>query len=167
MKIVFSRKNGISPLIATVLLIAFAVALGTMIMNWTINLPDPDEEKSSGSECDGVMIEIHSIEDVPVLCRSREGSKLIFILGNIGNKDITAIKLRLLDSKTFDIFERTINYNLKVNDITKREESYVIKDDLNMQVTITPLVKSENGDNILCPAKELVYEKIPLCPKAE
>ncbi len=31
-------RKGISPLIATVLLIAFAVALGAMIMNWSSNL---------------------------------------------------------------------------------------------------------------------------------
>ena len=29
-----SNKKGVSPLIATVLLIAFAIALGTVIMNW-------------------------------------------------------------------------------------------------------------------------------------
>ena len=35
---VFRRNNrkGLSPLIATVLLIAFAIALGTVIMNWSI-----------------------------------------------------------------------------------------------------------------------------------
>ena len=33
-----SSKKAISPLIATVLLIAFAVALGAMVMNWSSNL---------------------------------------------------------------------------------------------------------------------------------
>ena len=31
-----NNKKGLSPLIATVLLIAFAIALGTVIMNWSI-----------------------------------------------------------------------------------------------------------------------------------
>lgn len=37
------RKRGMSPLIATVLLMAFAVALGGMIMNWKVDITSNDE----------------------------------------------------------------------------------------------------------------------------
>lgn len=32
------NKRGLSPIIATILLIAFAVAIGAMIMNWTADI---------------------------------------------------------------------------------------------------------------------------------
>lgn len=47
----FLSKRGMSPLIATVLLIAFAVALGTMIMGWTQDVnevEDPTKEACMG-----------------------------------------------------------------------------------------------------------------------
>ena len=38
------NKRGISPLIATVLLVAFAVALGAVVMSWTSGVEaEPDE----------------------------------------------------------------------------------------------------------------------------
>jgi flagellin-like protein len=39
-----SSKKGMSPLIATVLLIAFAVALGAMIMNWSATVVSSESE---------------------------------------------------------------------------------------------------------------------------
>jgi|FLOH01.1.fsa_nt_gi flagellin-like protein len=36
------NKRGISPIIATILLIAFAVAIGAMIMNWTAGAGEKD-----------------------------------------------------------------------------------------------------------------------------
>jgi flagellin-like protein len=54
------EKKGMSPLIATMLLIAFAVALGAMIMN----LPFFDTEKiPSGPDCSRVNLELY-----PYLC---------------------------------------------------------------------------------------------------
>ncbi len=44
------NKRGISPIVATVLLIAFAVALGAMIMNWSRSLV---EEEAS---CEDLVI---------------------------------------------------------------------------------------------------------------
>lgn len=50
-----SSRKGISPLIATVLLIAFAVALGAMIMNWSSNLLS---ESSLEGVCEKAKISI-------------------------------------------------------------------------------------------------------------
>lgn len=47
------RKRGVSPLIATVLLIAFAVALGAIVMNWgRTYVEDTQEFAREGSEGD-------------------------------------------------------------------------------------------------------------------
>ena len=38
----FRSKRGLSPLIATVLLIAFAVSMGAMIMNWSTSIGEAE-----------------------------------------------------------------------------------------------------------------------------
>ena len=54
----FSSKKGVSPLIATILLIAFAVALGTVIMNWGLSLGS-----SSDDPCAKVALELKKMVD--------------------------------------------------------------------------------------------------------
>ena len=53
----FSSKKGVSPLIATILLIAFAVALGSVVMNWGLNL----SLGKSSDKCSRVEIKIRNI----------------------------------------------------------------------------------------------------------
>lgn len=52
----FSSKKAMSPLIATVLLIAFAVALGAMIMNWSDNVINDDTIDAS-KVCEDVRLQ--------------------------------------------------------------------------------------------------------------
>jgi flagellin-like protein len=57
----FSKeKKAMSPLIATMLLIAFAVALGAMIMNWSSTL---GEGAKTGPDCSAITMSIS-----PYLC---------------------------------------------------------------------------------------------------
>jgi flagellin-like protein len=41
------NKRGMSPIIATILLIAFAVAIGAMIMNWSAGITEDEVDCSS------------------------------------------------------------------------------------------------------------------------
>ncbi len=51
---IFSSKRGMSPLIATVLLIAFAVAMGAMIMNWSAGIEG--EGETTQNHCSDISI---------------------------------------------------------------------------------------------------------------
>ena len=71
------NKRGISPIVATVLLIAFAVALGAMIMNWSSNIGDTEEtgcedlvitETTPLCELDNKIIPIAVNKDEKTLC---------------------------------------------------------------------------------------------------
>lgn len=75
-----------SPLIATVLLIAFAVALGAMIMNWSSGI-DPGE-KGSFAECGGI-----SLTTTKPICYS--DNALQFTLKNDGKGKISAVSIHL------------------------------------------------------------------------
>lgn len=83
-----SSRRGISPLIATVLLIAFAVALGAMIMNWSSNLLS---ESSLGNACEKTKISL---------------------VGKFCWKD-NQINLEILNSGTSEIQELVLRANSK------------------------------------------------------
>ncbi|MAG16138.1 hypothetical protein CMO88_03690 [Candidatus Woesearchaeota archaeon] len=95
----FANKKGVSPLIATVLLIAFAVALGAVIMNWgrgfvqdqTANV-EQTTEVEVGCALD-VQLKVSEIGGTPQLCyggSSTEGY-FEFTLDNQGRKDVKEI----------------------------------------------------------------------------
>lgn len=66
----FSRvkqsKKGLSPLIATVLLIAFAVALGVMVMNWGKSAAEGKPGETPA--CQMVKFDPCSIDSQSLLC---------------------------------------------------------------------------------------------------
>lgn len=77
-------KRGMSPLVATVLLIAFAVALGAMIMNWS------DSVSALGSpDCSGISIIIN-----PYVCYAQ--NLLRISVQNTG-KNVEALTFRVVD----------------------------------------------------------------------
>ncbi len=86
---VFASKKGMSPLIATVLLIAFAVALGAMIMNWSAGVaPDEDHVTVSCAE-----IKIANTKNV---CISE--NKLMYSLRNEGDARVDSVRLVVTDA---------------------------------------------------------------------
>ena len=76
-------KKGMSPLIATILLMAFAVALGAVIMNMGANLPE------GGPNCEEVSVDVRSV--------CLENSHLSISLRNVGEKSIEKIGLSVDD----------------------------------------------------------------------
>jgi len=91
-----ANKKGVSPLIATVLLIAFAVALGAVIMNWGrgfVQDRTAEVEKTTEIETScalDVQLHISEIGGTPEICfgGSDTAGYLEFTLENDGRKDI-------------------------------------------------------------------------------
>ena len=100
-------KSGMSPLIATVLLIAFAVAIGAMIMNWSTSLG----ESTGGPDCSGINMIIN-----PYFCYADNLIKMS--VKNTGER-IEALTLRISD----DNIEQDIS--LKNSQAIKKEIPYV------------------------------------------
>ncbi len=82
------NKRGVSPLIATVLLISFAVALGSVVLNWGRNL----DIAKPGDACSGAVIKMRNIADAEV-CYAGSGSNtyINFVIDNIGSIDIDGL----------------------------------------------------------------------------
>lgn len=93
---VFSSKKGVSPLIATILLIAFAVALGSVVMNWGLNL----SLGKSSDKCGSVEIKIRNIDGAEI-CYGGFGanSYINFIIDNVGETDINGLSVWIAGDK--------------------------------------------------------------------
>jgi len=90
-----SSKRGVSPLIATVLLIAFAVSLGAVVMNWTSASLSSSEESFSGENSDICKDISIKILDSDGLCLDRNNNKIILNIEN-GPIEINGIRLSYL-----------------------------------------------------------------------
>ncbi|MFA6888878.1 MAG: archaellin/type IV pilin N-terminal domain-containing protein [Candidatus Woesearchaeota archaeon] len=146
------NKKAVSPLIATVLLIAFAVSLGAVLLTYMTSL----------GECGSMSIEIASSEGNPQICYNSNSNKLEFTIENSGRQDVEYLKLSLTGALNVD--------NVDVSRAIPRSETEKISVDYKMQslgklqkVKMIPVVL-ENTEEIICPSeKGLTIEGIPEC----
>lgn len=97
-----SNKRGVSPLIATVLLISFAVALGSVVLNWGRNL----DISKPGDECAGISIKLRDTNDVQV-CYGGSGQNgyINFIIDNDGTVGIDGLGIWITGEKGTKLFD--------------------------------------------------------------
>jgi len=97
----FADKKGVSPLIATVLLIAFAVALGAVIMNWGRSFvqertDDIDTTTIIETGCaQEVRLKVSVVGGTPQVCFGGGGTSghIQFTLDNFGRREIKRVNL--------------------------------------------------------------------------
>ncbi|MFW5866033.1 MAG: archaellin/type IV pilin N-terminal domain-containing protein [Nanoarchaeota archaeon] len=143
-----SNKKGMSPLIATVLLIAFAVALGAMIMNWSAGIEEGahGEENGDTSYCEGVTLASDGS-----ICYG--DNTIQFDVKNVGSERIGAVKLHIASDAT--------EYNIEVKDSalisgesTSKSVPYAHTGG-DVDVNFIPLV-SHDGELAGCPSSGFV-----------
>jgi flagellin-like protein len=143
-------KKGVSPLIATVLLIAFSVALGAVVMTYSGSL----------GECGSVYIELVEKGGEPEVCL--DGYDLIFTLENGPKEAISSFKLTYygnLDATTIDL-EETLGPG-EVRKFTTEYNSNAFG--ALEKFKIVPVV-IENGGQLICPSeKSIIVQGIPRC----
>lgn len=157
-----NNKKGVSPLIATVLLIAFAVALGAVVMNWGRNIGIPNQ----GDKCLGVEIKIREMNNYNV-CYSGSGSNVYinFVIDNTGKQDIHGLSLWVVGEKGTQLFEID---NILIKEGTlldKKDKELLYNSDKYGQikhVQFIPKVKIDTTIDI-CPKNSIKADKIGLC----
>lgn len=151
----FYSKRGVSPLIATVLLISFAVALGSVVLNWGRNL----EIAKPGDICAGVSIKIRSANNAEA-CYGGSGKNtyLQFVLDNDGSTDIGGFGIwvtgdkgtKLLDfndlsikrGELLDIKDTSIKYDAEAYGAIQSIQFFPkIKDDGSMEICARSSIK--------------------------
>ncbi|HLG24622.1 MAG TPA: archaellin/type IV pilin N-terminal domain-containing protein [Candidatus Nanoarchaeia archaeon] len=101
MRCISDSKKGVSPLIATVLLIAFAVALGSVVINWGLSI-----DLGGNDKCRNVEISAR-VSDYGEACYGGQGKDgyVRFSIDNRGTEDITGIALWMMGSKQTKLFD--------------------------------------------------------------
>jgi flagellin-like protein len=157
----YARK-AMSPLIATVLLIAFAVALGAMIMNWSSDdvLPKDPDQPSTSTPCAQVAIELGEAFGSPLFCF--EEGVVKFNVVNTGQKEIDGMQLRTIDT------------DLKLAELDVDESGIAIGGTFLGQIPVTiegkvhaelvPYV-IEGGKRQYCIKQKIVHDSLPACPE--
>ena len=147
-------KKAISPLIMTIILIAVAVSLGTMIMNWGSNAV------KMSPTCDSVRIEFQEYRDAKAVCYDANAKELRFILKNTGRSEIDSIIYRnvmpnlrvtefILDNSKMgpsEVYSKSFEYNLGTK----------------VQLEFIPSIVGGEGKE-LCSSKSLIINDLPFC----
>ena len=103
------NRKAVSPLIATVLLIAFAVALGALVMNWGKRYTEEQMEYTSTKsseelECElNVELALKEVSGEPQIFYKNSTNNLSFIIENKGRKDIDSIRVIIIGQSGNDI----------------------------------------------------------------
>ena len=102
------NKKGVSPLIATILLIAFAVALGAVVMSWGKNVESSGADLLLSTEkCANVNLKVENVNDIPQIFYGGTGSEgfVKFTIANIGSYDVDQLIVWVIGEKDTNIIE--------------------------------------------------------------
>ncbi|MGV8141428.1 MAG: archaellin/type IV pilin N-terminal domain-containing protein [Candidatus Woesearchaeota archaeon] len=146
-------RRGISPLIATVLLIAFAVSIGTMIMNW-------GKDAVAVGDCSETKLEVQMLNERPVFCYDVLNNKINVMVKNVGSTEIDSLKMRIItpDFKTEDV--NVLDSTIKSGDIMTKNIDYSRSG--TFRVEIIPIIEI-GGKERICSEKYVYVDNIQPC----
>ncbi|MBR9691501.1 hypothetical protein GOV06_01830 [Candidatus Woesearchaeota archaeon] len=155
-----NSKRGVSPLIATILLLIFAIGLGVILMNWG------RAQVEAASKCAvNIGIDVIELNNIPEVCYAGSGEEgyIHFIIENGPNIDVKALHIRVIGKKGV--------YNAEI--IETIPMGYSLLKDLPYnfdkfgeirQIKISPKVILYEGEEpILCPEQAVVLGNIRSC----
>ena len=156
-------KKGISPLIATVLILGFTVALAAVIMIWGTKFTKDIQENTGETATANIACAQDLVMNIQSVCEDKdiEGHFKITIANN-GNADIDTIKGRFYSGSnigTKDISDDFLPiYSLGAKIVEVSTISNVVKIELIPSINV-------NGKNVSCSSNMAVYEgSISACP---
>ena len=101
-------KKGMSPLLATVLLIAFAVSLGALVMSVGRQMHDQGSLDLNATEvCSHVDFRIHEVDGKKSICYDPDASVIRFVGVNRGVKSIPSMQIWVVGKELYraDVLE--------------------------------------------------------------
>lgn len=155
-------KKGMSPLIATVLLIAFAVALGAMIMNWSTDVQPIESDSVSvdaaNNPCNDVKIELSEVFGKQIFCSAEEGIR--FNVVNTGYREVSGLQMRIVDEQLREIKTDLPASRLAIGGTFEHQFPFKVQG--KVHVEIVPYVIA-NGVPQYCLQKRIVSDNLPVC----
>jgi flagellin-like protein len=148
------KKRGMSPLIATVLLIAFAVSLAVIIMN----LPVTDGGGLPSEGCDAVKIEVQEAFGQEIFCYDNE--QIRFIIRNTGEQTIDGLRFRTINEQLSSQEKEVTNSGMRKGESIERAVSYAKTG--RIHVELIPRIVIDNEVEY-CANKAIVIDALPDC----
>jgi len=165
---IFRNKAGVSPLIATVLLIAFAVALGAVVMNWgRTYVEETTSYAKSKSDVDvacsmDVSLKAVEIGGVPQICYNNSNNYVRFMIKNSGTVNISELEVQVIGAGGIYTNSSLPNSSLGRAQIIRKNITFDTAAYGNFsQIIITPKIAIK-GINMPCPDQNLVKESTEL-----
>ncbi len=150
-------KRGIAPLVATLLLIAFAVALGVVIMNFG------RAQVELEAQCTiDVGLKFSMVGGEEQFCLDRGGEQLFFVVENGPNINVEGLTVNIIGTK------KAVTYDLEDAKIEKAGAflKYVPYDVEGIgelrQMKIVPKVVMYD-EELICQEKAIVLERVRDC----
>src|SRR3989344_1176127 len=152
-KQIILNKKAVSPLIATVLLMAFAVALGAIVMTWgknyvtqTTNLDEPNKQIACSYQVRGELI---TPPGKNAVCAPTT-NKLTFIFRNGPSMDVQKLKVTAINDQNM-VFNG--NQTILIGKADIKNVDIQFSSDTNFgnlrQVIINPVIEY-NGQEVIC-----------------
>lgn len=140
------NRRGISPLIATVLLFAFAVALSTMVISYVL-------EATESTPCDDAAVAVDGVQEA---CYS--DGHIRFVMVNKGQEPTTSVKVRI-QAANRELQEVQLATALSPGSATSVDIPYQTINPAGVTLTLVPVI--DDTGELFCVEQEA---KIPLRP---
>ena len=169
------KKRGISPLIATILIIGFTVALAAVIMTWGQSFTKSITEGTEASTEEQLVCAQDVTFDISDACYGPVGcvpgvdcNEVTMFTSNNGNKQIESLKVRLFTSansvQVVDVVLPLATYEARADVLTPLTDPDLIK-----KLEVLPVVKI-GEKSLTCPnsvdsfGDEDLVAGVPLAP---
>jgi len=158
---IFTSKKGISPLVATVILIAFAVALGAVVMNLGATIGGSKiSPLMEPSECQAVSMDLLKSNDKPqppTFGGSGSEGFIEFGLENIGQKRVEKIRISVLAER--GTYVTDLSDGIEVASQIKRRVPYDYNKYGNVDsISWTPMIYKKGNELVTCNQRGAKYQ---------
>lgn len=158
----FRNKKGVTPLVATLILISFSVGLGAIVMSWGQNYIENTAEFITAAQaqplgCDSVSIGLITIGGGRQLCVVTPSRTIKALIENGPKVDVQNIQARIVGSEGVDTIENILTTPL--NRAASATSTFSHQPIGNVrQIKLTPYV-SLNGKPTYCTNKAIIIEE--------
>lgn len=168
------NKKAVSPLIATVLLIAFAVSLGVVVMNWgrdyvETTAKDTSEKVDADLSCQmDIKLGVKNIGKIEKLCYNGSGKIIEVMLENTGRKDISGIRIITIDDDDLINQHDNLTFSIgagTVSQLYTHNYSETINLSSSLQfIEIVPMIKIKGKVTPqACLSNSISFDEISAC----
>ncbi len=159
MKAMLRSKQGISPLVATVILIAFAVAIALVIMKLFQTVVE--DKISPVQECEEVALKWFLFKEHEDICY--DGRSVKFRVENAGSIDVFDLKLLIIGEQDMYV-QNELRLPLITGDVRKMTVEYAqLQYGPILEVRLVPYIKVGNEPKLCAVENGLSKEAPPRC----